>query len=230
MKTDGTLMASPDEGLLQRGDAKLAGARMTPYRRDHVIASPSRRQRRVRPPSGFEGHLGRREAAALLGLPSEFKIRQFEKQGRLRPVRGAMGSAFYARVDVLALRPLVDAPVPGTGVGPSGRTATDADVLALLRSGPKTLVDLVIETGISVARARRLYTFWTEHERRPRPEPGPVVVAPVPDVTAPAPAVTAAASLERRSPERVGRTALIARLRDPDPQRRAAAFVALKRR
>jgi len=58
----------------------------------------------MRPPSGFEGHLSRQEAARALGLPSEFKVRQLEKEGRLHPVRGAMGSAWYPRAEVLALR------------------------------------------------------------------------------------------------------------------------------
>jgi hypothetical protein len=184
-----------------------------------VIARKARRQRRVRPPSGFEGHVGRRDAAALLGLPSEFKIRQFEKEGRLHPVRGPMGSAWYARADVLALRSLVDAPVTAAGLM---RAPTDADVLAVLRSGPKTLVDLVVETGISIARARRLHAFWTEHERQPAP---PETVAAEPE-----PVIPPVAVIERRSPERVARAALIARLRDPDPRRRAAAFASLKLR
>jgi hypothetical protein len=188
-----------------------------------------RTRRRLQPPSGFEGYLCRQDAAAALGLPSEFKIRQLEKEGRLRPVRGRMGSAWYRREEVLALRPLLAGPAGVTGGARRGRAATDAEVLAALRTGPKTVVDLVVETGISVARAQRLYRFWLSHDRHPRA----LAVqgeAPVGEPPAPAPPAMASAPSERRSPERRARAALIRQLRDPDPRVRDTAFAALKPR
>src|SRR5262245_42698726 len=98
-----------------RPDGRPSHARWkTCWRRHRALPSPTvtvlatRTRRRLAPPSGFGGHLSRREAAALLGLASEYKVRQLEKEGRLRPVRGVMGSAWYARADVLALRPLLE--------------------------------------------------------------------------------------------------------------------------
>src|SRR3954471_7248678 len=101
----------------------------------------------MQPPSGFEDHLSRRQAARLLGLASEFKVRQLEREGRLHPVRGTMGSAWYPRSEVLALRePEVAAP---------GRWS-DGQLLALLRQEldgrPRTVADLVVEAGVSIAR------------------------------------------------------------------------------
>ena len=166
--------------------------------------------------------MGRHEAAALLGLPSEFKVRQLEKEGHLRPVRGAMGSAWYPRAAVLALRPLLaggGGEEPGARRRYGRRQPGDAEILATLRAAPgQTIVDLVIATGISVDRAQRLHRFWLAHERAPAaaPEREP----------APAPA----APPERRDPRRLARAALIRQLRDPDPAVRDAAFSALKAR
>ena len=115
----------------------------------------------IRPPSGFEDHLCRRDVAALLGFASEFKVRQLEKEGRLRPVRGAMGSAWYPRREVEALR--------ATSARPSSPSAAglrwpDDALIALLREKPRTVVDLVVDAGISIARAERVYRFWQAHE------------------------------------------------------------------
>ena len=190
-------------------------------------APTGRPRRKLLPPSGFEGHVGRHEAAALLGLPSEFKVRQLEKAGRLRSVRGPMGSAWYPRADVLALRPLLAEPTPAAEVG-LRRAPTDAELLALLRAGGKSPVDLVVETGIGIGRAQKVHRFWLAHERPPAPGASP------PELAAPPPAVTPPeappAPLERRSPERRARAALIRQLRDPDPRLRAAAFAALRPR
>jgi hypothetical protein len=165
----------------------------------------------MQPPSGFEDHLSRRQAARLLGLPSEFKVRQLEREGRLHPIRGAMGSAWYPRAEVLALRE----PEVATG------RWSDGQLLALLRQEldgrPRTVADLVVEAGVSIARAERVYRFWLARDQHPtaaraRGEPAAPVVK----------------SSERRSPARRERDALIAQMRDPDPRVRAAAFARLR--
>ena len=167
----------------------------------------------IRPPSGFEDHLCRRDAAALLGFASEFKVRQLEKEGRLHPVRGAMGSAWYPRGEVLALR------------GPEAPTGrwSDGQLLALLRQEidgrPRTVADLVVEAGVSITRAERVYRFWLAKDQHP--------MAARARGEAPAAVVT---SSERRSAGRMERDALIARMRDPDPKVRAAAFAKLQPR
>jgi len=112
---------------------------------------------------GCEGHLTRRQAAIQLGLRSEFKIRQFERDGVLHAVRGRMGTASTRN----------------GGAGAKGRvggcasfragTWTDADLIALLRqpttSGRlRTAVDLVTEAKINIARAERVYRFWSKRD------------------------------------------------------------------
>jgi hypothetical protein len=179
------------------------------------VSTPIRRQRKaMQPPSGFEDCVSRRQAAKLLGLASEFKVRQLEREGRLHPVRGAMGSAWYPRSEVLALRE------PEVARG----RWSDGQLLALLRQEidgrPRTVADLVVEAGVSIARAERVYRFWLAKDQHPmaarvRGEPG----AP------PAPK-----SSERRSTGRIVRDALIAQMRDPDPKVRAAAFEKLRAR
>ena len=168
-------------------------------------------RRAIKPPSGFEDHLSRREAAARLGFASEFKVRQLEKAGRLRPIRGAMGSAWYPRAQIEALRgttaAAVSAPTGGTP-GPRLRWPDDA-LIALLREKPRTVVDLVVDAGIPISRAERVYRFWQAHE---------------------APAAVAAEPPERRSGDRLEHDALVRQLRDADPQVRAAAFEKLKSR
>lgn len=184
-----------------------------------LVAGLAQRARKlIRAPSGFEGYLSRRQAAAALGLASDYKVRQFEREGRLRPVRGAMGSAWYPRSEVMALGLwLRSAADPDRGGAASRRGWSDGDLIALLRQprpeagGPRTVVDLLAETGVSIARAERVYRFWLARDDHPlaaaaRGEPA-----------------------ERRSPERLARDALIRRLRDPDPGVRSAAFEALKR-
>ena len=163
----------------------------------------------IRPPSGFEDHLCRRDAAALLGFASEFKVRQLEKEGRLRPVRGAMGSAWYPRGQVDALRGKLARPLSPTE--PRVRWPDDA-LIALLREKPRTVVDLVVDAGISISRAERIYRFWLAHE-------GPQSVAEDNGDAAPR---------ERRSGGRIEHDALVRQLRDADPRVRAAAFEKLK--
>jgi hypothetical protein len=177
----------------------------------------------IRPPSGFEDYLGRREVAALLGFASEFKVRQLEKEGRLRPVRGAMGSAWYPRSQVEALRDKASRPLSPTA--PRVRWPDDA-LIALLREKPRTIVDLVVDAGISISRAERVYRFWLAHE-------GPREVAhEAPGVARDEPGAEVGASdpRERRSEARMERDALVRQLRDADPKVRAAAFEKLKRR
>jgi hypothetical protein len=180
------------------------------------VNTVARRVRKaMQPPSGFEDHLSRRQAARLLGLPSEFKVRQLEREGRLHPVRGAMGSAWYPRGEVLALRE----PQAATG------RWSDGQLLALLRQEvdgrPRTVADLVVEAGVSIARAERVYRFWLSRDQHP-------TAARARGQSA-APAPTAASS-ERRSAARLERGALIAQMRDPDPKVRAAAFAKLRPR
>ena len=160
----------------------------------------------IRPPSGLTDHVSRREAAALLGYGSEFKVRQLEKQGRLRAVRGVMGSAWYPRKQVMAL-----CQVPSAAPDRAGARWTDAALLAHLRERPRSVVDLVVDTGIPIARAERVYRFWVAHDTH---------------ATA---AATRGTPPERRGQDRVARDALLAQLRDPDPGVRAAAFAELKR-
>ena len=205
----------------------------------------------VEPPAGCQGYLTRRQAAIQLGLRSEFKVRQFERAGRLHAVRGRMGTAFYPESEVLALRlELSAAPHPARG------RWTDANLIALLRqptpSGrPRTALDLVTETKISIARAERVYRFWSRGDetlvtrvtRAARPpgvpadgqaarrfgEHPPAVQGPAPSVLLPAaPAPDDTSASERRSAARLAHDGLVRSLRDPDPRVRAEAFIKLK--
>lgn len=155
--------------------------------------------------------MSRRAAAALLGFSSEFKIRQLEKAGRLRAIRGVMGSAWYPRGQVLALR---DAAEVGGSAPIAGRWS-DAALIAHLRARARSVVDLVADTGISISRAERVYRFWLTHDVHP--------VASEARATR-----TRTSAAERRSPDRIERDDLIRQLRDPDPTARAAAFEKLK--
>jgi hypothetical protein len=173
-----------------------------------VLAQTTTRKT-IRPPSGFEDHLCRRDTAALLGFASEFKVRQLEKEGRLRPVRGAMGSTWYPRGQIEALRGKLARPLAPTA--PRVRWPDDA-LIALLREKPRTVVDLVVDAGVSISRAERVYRFWLAHEG-PREEPT---------------AGQAEGPTERRSGERLEHDALVRQLRDADPKVRVAAFEQLK--
>ncbi|HMF40077.1 MAG TPA: hypothetical protein VKQ32_05265 [Polyangia bacterium] len=191
---------------------------------------PTKTRQPIRPPSGYEGFLSRRQAAAALGFASEFNVRRLEKEGRLRPVRGVMGSAWYPRAQVAALREELTVP-PGLDVPGADRPDrstlparwSDAQLIAHLRararaldggaaSRPRTAVDLVADAGISIARAERVYRFWVRHEAASR---GPA---------------DAGAPVERRSEARIQRDALLQQMRDTDPAVRAAAFEKLRAR
>jgi hypothetical protein len=175
-----------------------------------VNAQPGVR-RDIGPPSGFEDHLSRRQVADALGFASEFKVRQLEKEGRLHPIRGAMGSAWYPRAQVETVRRAL--PRPAVTAGPRARW-TDAALIALLRERPRTVVDLVVDAGIPISRAERVYRWWRSHEAPPA-----TTTAPADD-----------ASAERRSGDRLEHDALVRQLRDADPKVRAAAFEQLKAR
>src|SRR5512144_3169051 len=113
-----------------------------------VNTRSSRTRQPIRPPSGYEGFLSRRQAAAALGFASEFNVRRLEKEGRLRPVRGGMGSAWYPRAQVAALReeltapPMLDASPPGAD-RPDRSTLparwSDAQLIAHLRGRVRAL-------------------------------------------------------------------------------------------
>jgi hypothetical protein len=204
------------------------------------VDQPLRRRRApLAPPAGLGDHLSRRQAAALLGYASEYPVRQLERAGRLRAVRGPLGSAWYPRSAVLALRTPAAGPAP-----PEGRTArpSDAQLLALLRQPhpdgrPRTVIDLVVEAGIDIARGRRIHRFWLAHDRHPlaaaaRAGGGEAPGAAPPGAPAapadPPPARAAPGPGERRGPERLAREALLAQIRDPRPAVRAAAFERLR--
>ncbi len=173
-----------------------------------TVNEPSRPHRVIRPPSGFEDHLSRRQVAEALGFASEFKVRQLEKEGRLHPIRGAMGSAWYRRAEVETLRRFLPRPAPSAAR--RLRWPDDA-LIALLREKPRTVVDLVVDAGIPISRAERVYAWWLEHE-------------------GPHPPAAADGPTERRSPDRLEHDALVRQLRDSDPQVRRAAFEQLKAR
>src|SRR3954471_19902928 len=101
-----------------------------------------RERQPIGPPSGYEGFLSRRQAAAALGFASEFKVRRLEKEGRLRPVRGVMGSAWYPRAQVLALKDALAAPptaAPAEATPPPAGRWSDAQLIAHLRSRARAL-------------------------------------------------------------------------------------------
>jgi hypothetical protein len=128
----------------------------------HMPSTLSARRKPPRTPPGCEGHLTRQQAAELLGFSSEFKIRQLEREGRLRSVRGPMRTAFYARADVLVVKAELEQEAPGRG---ADEDWTDAELLLLLRhpnreGRTRTALDLVLETQISIDRAEKVCAFW----------------------------------------------------------------------
>jgi hypothetical protein len=190
-----------------------------------VNCTSSRTRRPIRPPEGYEGYISRREAAARLGLASEFKIRQFEREGRLHAVRGQMGTAFYPETEVLNLRASL---TRSAGPNSHGRWS-DADLITFLQQPradgrARSAVDLVTEAHVSIARAERVYRFWSnQNERRNSTEPtltaepartaSPRVEQPTPETAAAptkvesakaAPAPTATTAVERRKSPSAG--------------------------
>ena len=181
----------------------------------------------------------------MLGFASEFKIREFERQGLLRSVRGAMRTAFYPRPDILALKAHL-----AQTQGASSDEWTDADLITLLEhpseaGRPRTALELVTLARITIERAERVYAFWAEsaaaalaphppsEARRPLPpqqgEAGSGAPQ-LPNSSRPTfPALRGVAgSGERRGEERLARDGLIRELRDPDPRVRQEAFERLR--
>jgi hypothetical protein len=215
-----------------------------------------RSRRPIRPPEGYEGYLSRREAASRLGLASEFKIRQFEREGRLHAVRGRMGTAFYPESEVLNLRATL---TQAAGPNSHGRWS-DADLIALLQQPrgdgwPRCAVDLVTEAHVSIVRAERVYRFWaSQNESRPSAQAAPtasVRTTPVskvlvrvmdkgekrteaaepgsqPSIVIERRKTSSTGARERRSLAPLTREALLHQMRHPDPRVRAAAFAKLK--
>jgi hypothetical protein len=178
-------------------------------------------RKHLRAPAGCEAHLTRRQAAALLGFKSEFKVRELERQGLLRAVRGPMRTAFYPRPEVLALKARLALPEAGPDASESW---SDADLIALLGhpkpSGQlRAALDLVLETHISIERAERVYGFWANGT-------APPASARVCNAAAPRP--TSPTAPERRGQDRLVRDNLIRELRDPDPRTRQQAFARLR--
>jgi hypothetical protein len=173
-----------------------------------------------------------------LGFASEFNVRRLEKEGRLRPVRGVMGSAWYPRAQVLSLREEISAPpAPEAAVAGNDRARvvarwSDAQLIAHLRgraravdgsavSRARTPVDLVADAGVSIARAERVYRFWLRHDAHPAADHARgTPLAPRDRAPAAAP--------ERRSEARIERDALLRELRAADPAVRTAAFEKLR--
>jgi len=182
-------------------------------------------RKRPRAPAGYDSHLTRRQAARMLGFASEFKIREFERQGLLHSVRGPMRTAFYARADILALKARLAQTESDRS---SAEDWTDADLIALLehptRTGlPRSILDLVMETRISIERAERVHAFWAGVKA---PAPYAAMRTPIPK---PSSAGTGAApSGERRGEGRLSRDGLIRELRHPDPRVRQQAFERLR--
>jgi hypothetical protein len=204
-----------------------------------VSVTSARPRKTINPPSGYDDLMSRRQVATALGFASEFKVRELQKQGRLRAVRGVMGSAWYPRLQVLALRDALAA--PPRSVADSTAAAqpaapgrwSDAQLVAFLRgraragdgSGvtrPRTPVDLVAETGISIARAERVYRFWLAHDVHPVADEARQRAGKAPAATTP--------PAERRSESRVEHDALLRQMRDADPAKREAAFAKLRER
>jgi hypothetical protein len=182
--------------------------------------SKSEAHKQLRRPAGCEGHLTRRQVAALLGFASEFKVRELERRGQLRSVRGPMRAAFYPRPDVLALRARLAHLDPERC---QSQDWTDADLITLLEhpgpSGePRTALDLVIEARVSIERAEQVHAFWL---RQRSPATVEASLGP-PSVRRPS------NNDERRSPGRLSRDTLIHDLRDPDPRVRQQAFERLR--
>ena len=183
----------------------------------------------------------------MLGYPSVFRVCELERDGRLTATRGVMGSAWYPRRQILMLRAQeggMPAHPPAYRPKVPGRRRTDAELIAYLRGGtsgapvgrPPTPADLVADTGVSIARAQKVYRFWLAHDVHPAAEQARTGRQPPAEPASPPagraePAATSAHSAkgpERRSDARLARAALIRQLRAPDPALRAAAFAALK--
>lgn len=190
-----------------------------------MTSTPSQFRKHPRSPAGCDDYLTRRQAAHALGFSSEFKIRQFEKEGVLHSVRGPMRAAFYPRAEILALKAQLALNEPASAPRSNW---TDAELLTLLRhptraNQARSALDLVLETQISIERAEQVCGFLAANESRLVPALSP---APLADRTLVKPEPMA--PCERRDASRVSRDSLIRELRDPDPRVRKQAFDRLK--
>ena len=115
---------------------------------------------------------------------------------------------------------------------PAGGRWSDAQLIAHLRSRARAIdgsaasrartpVDLVADTGISIARAERVYRFWLAHDAHP-------IATEARGGAAVAAAKRSVAPAERRSDARMERDALLQQMRDADPGVRATAFEKLR--
>ena len=186
-------------------------------------------RKHLQSPAGCDGYLTRQQAALALGFASEFKIREFERKGLLRSVRGPMRAAFYPRPEVLALKAQLGLREPGR-VPPEAWT--DAELLALLghpkgNGDARTVLDLVLETQISIERAEHIHDFWKRYESAPKASNAAQPECTV-SATHPRAPSNPSASQERRGPQRLSRDNMIRNLRDPDPRIREQAFARLK--
>jgi hypothetical protein len=193
---------------------------------EHMTSACLQPRKRLRTPAGCESYLTRRQAALALGFASEFKIREFERQGLLRSVRGPMQTAFYPRHEILALKARLSLCEPQRA---SNDVWSDADLIALLEhptpAGCKrTVLDLVVETHISIERAERVHGFWA----KTRAPAAGIRVQPRTEKPNPAPVPEASTSQERRGPGRLSHDGLIRDLRNPDPRVRQQAFERLR--
>lgn len=196
-------------------------------------------RKQLRRPAGCEGYLTRRQAAAVLGFASEFKVREFEQQGQLRSVRGPMRAAFYPRAEILALKAKLAQHEPQRAVPEDW---SDADLIALLAhprgdGGARTALDLVVETRISIERAERVHGFWASSRgtgglsapHPPRSALSPNAPRPPSSARRPLPMERGEVGAgERRAGDRLVRDSLIRELRDPDPRVRQQAFELLR--
>jgi hypothetical protein len=196
-----------------------------------MTQAATRPRKHLQAPPGCEGYFTRQQAAHALGFASEFKIRELERRGMLHAVRGPMRAAFYPRAEVLAVKAQLALNEPGR-VPPEAWS--DAELLALLshpkRSGEvRTVLDLVLETQISIERAQHVCEFWQRCEPTPRSGgAGFTQAAPAPPIAAPTTSSGTHVSQERRDAQRLSRDSLIRNLRDPDPRVREQAFAHLK--
>ena len=78
------------------------------------------------------------------------------------------------------------------------------------------------DTGISIARAERVYRFWLAHDAHPVAGEARGGAAPASTRAAPA------APSERRSDARIERDTLLQQMRAADPAARAVAFEKLR--
>lgn len=209
---------------------KLLAAKLGPSVAFMSKATPPRKNPQL--PIGCDGYLTRKQAARALGFASEFKIRELERRGVLRSVRGPMRAAFYPQPEIIALKATLAASDPDRVPADAW---TDAELLTLLgypkpNGQRRTPLDLVLETRITIERASGVGDFYAKSA----PTDAPTVTS-MPTTVAAAPPDAAVGSApvtrqERRGAERLSHDSLIQALRHPDPRTREKAFAKLRER